>query len=506
MSATKYLPELEKWIVPAKNVVNMMEHPAMWQKVGVSISYPAKYLPEQLLEAGRRIILDFGETLVGKVRLRIESLKAPDSPIRLKILAAELPYEAHHDPDTYTSGLSRGWLQEELVTAYELPEEIELPRRYSLRYLVIDIVASPRNCGMKITKAEIIAQSAVGEKLPSPLPGWDKELALIDSASSRTLRNCMQEVPEDGPKRDRRLWLGDLRLQALVNHVTFRRYDLFENGIRLLHSCKDERNMIPGAILMNPEPHGSSFVFDYSLIFGKMLFEHCCFSGNLNIGDEFFADAEYQLNFFRNALDEKGNFHHPGIWTVIDHGLTLDRTTPLIATAIWAAEGVAELAELLNKPENKAERIRNEAEKWRKMLRNNAFDPETGLLRSGHTGQLTWAGQIWGILAGVLSPQEGSLILKQFYSRQDMLKPQSPYLMHYFLEACQLCGMEELLFDTVRKYWGGMIRKGADTFWEIYNEDDDFYTPYGDGTDPRNNSACHAWSSTPGYFLRKADK
>jgi hypothetical protein len=31
----------------------------------------------------------------------------------------------------------------------------------------------------------------------------------------------MQEVFEDGPKRDRRLWLGDLRLQALVNDVTF---------------------------------------------------------------------------------------------------------------------------------------------------------------------------------------------------------------------------------------------------------------------------------------------
>ena len=27
----------------------------------------------------------------------------------------------------------------------------------------------------------------------------------------------MQDVFEDGPKRDRRLWLGDLRLEALAN-------------------------------------------------------------------------------------------------------------------------------------------------------------------------------------------------------------------------------------------------------------------------------------------------
>lgn len=29
--------------------------------------------------------------------------------------------------------------------------------------------------------------------------------------------DCMQSVFEDGPKRDRRLWLGDLRLQALAS-------------------------------------------------------------------------------------------------------------------------------------------------------------------------------------------------------------------------------------------------------------------------------------------------
>ena len=31
---------------------------------------------------------------------------------------------------------------------------------------------------------------------------------------------------EDGPKRDRRLWLGDLRLEALANYETYRNFDL----------------------------------------------------------------------------------------------------------------------------------------------------------------------------------------------------------------------------------------------------------------------------------------
>jgi hypothetical protein len=49
----------------------------------------------------------------------------------------------------------------------------------------------------------------------------DPQLKAIDNVAVLTLQNCMQEVFEDGPKRDRRLWLGDLRLQALVNDVTF---------------------------------------------------------------------------------------------------------------------------------------------------------------------------------------------------------------------------------------------------------------------------------------------
>ena len=42
----------------------------------------------------------------------------------------------------------------------------------------------------------------------------------------KTLKGCMQDVLEDGPKRDCRIWLGDLRLQARANYYTFKNYDL----------------------------------------------------------------------------------------------------------------------------------------------------------------------------------------------------------------------------------------------------------------------------------------
>ena len=52
----------------------------------------------------------------------------------------------------------------------------------------------------------------------------------------------------------------------------------------------------------------------------------------------------------------------------------------------------------------------------------------------------------------------------------------------------------------MRQYWGGMIKNGADTLWELYNPENPDESPYG-GTIV--NSYCHAWSCGPAYFLRK---
>ena len=45
-----------------------------------------------------------------------------------------------------------------------------------------------------------------------PLPaGVPEDLRRIDEVAAATLRDCMQTTFKDGPRRDRRLWTGDLR-------------------------------------------------------------------------------------------------------------------------------------------------------------------------------------------------------------------------------------------------------------------------------------------------------
>ena len=52
--------------------------------------------------------------------------------------------------------------------------------------------------------------------------------------------------------------------------------------------------------------------------------------------------------------------------------------------------------------------------------------------------------------------------------------------------------------QIIRDYWGGMLDLGFDCCVEVFNPKDYFESPY---KAPELNSACHAWSCTPAYWI-----
>ena len=71
--------------------------------------------------------------------------------------------------------------------------------------------------------------------------------------------------------------------------------------------------------------------------------------------------------------------------------------------------------------------------------------------------------------------------------------------MHHLVQTYLLCNMDVEAYNLIKNYWGGMIDNGADTFWEIYNPENAYTSPYNSHL---FNSYCHAWSCTPAWFLR----
>ena len=154
---------------------------------------------------------------------------------------------------------------------------------------------------------------------------------------------------------------------------------------------------------------------------------------------------------------------------------------------------------LLHIPQ-KAEELKKEAEEKTAAVRKYLLDEKTGLFVSGEEKQINYASQVWLILAGAVSIEEGRAMLDKL----DELKPEkamvSPYMNHHYVEALLMCGKKDQAMDYMKYYWGGMINHGADTFWELYNPENPAESPYGSSI---VNSYCHAWSCTPTYLLRK---
>ena len=123
------------------------------------------------------------------------------------------------------------------------------------------------------------------------------------------------------------------------------------------------------------------------------------------------------------------------------------------------------------------------------------------LFVSGKNRQVSCASQIWMVLAEVVVGKEAKLLLERMDRMDPIVRPVTPYLHHHLLEAYSVAGAEERMRAHLLRYWGAMVRKGMNVFPEVFVEDQEFLTPY--GRDPRINSACHAWSCAPAYFLRR---
>ncbi len=470
-----------------------------WQ--GWSMRRTAFDWREKTYKRGDVLYLDFGRHGVGTATLEIEPNGdwSYDAPLRLRLVFGELPAEVAEADLPYQGGLSQSWIQEEIINLDLLPCRLTLPRRYAFRYLRIECLAF--SGAFRFRNVAARTASSGDYAVVPPLPaGVDAELAAIDRVGLATMHSCMQRVLEDGPKRDRRLWLGDLKLQALVNGVSFRNFALIERCLYLLATALDDDGLIPGCVFDRPTATRGCDAVDYALLFGATLLDHLEMSGNRDFVEGFFDLALHQLDLVRDTFGPDRRLpEKPRWWVFIDHVNTLNRDAAYHATYIYSLRQNAELARRLNRNTTALE-LELEAERRSREARSFFYDENSGLVYSGANRQLSFASQIWFVLAGILTPEESVAALTRIEERTDAIRPVSPYLWHYMVEALFVCGRDDRAWQVIRSYWGDMVRHGADTFWEVYVPEQMKFSPYGDF---RLNSACHAWSCTPSYFIRR---
>jgi alpha-L-rhamnosidase len=461
----------------------------------VASAYDRPLLP------GDGFILDFGEHITGEVTLTLRAFGIPvDAPARLALILGEVPAEMAEPFDPYAGTLARSWLQDEVINIDDVPGTVRLPRRYAFRYVKVTVVAASRHGKFGFSNIAAEAITSADEARLLPFTPRDADEAALDRVARATLRDCMQTVFEDGPKRDRRLWLGDLRLQALANYATYRNYDLVKRSLYILAGTATDQGLVGTCSFERPKPvRGGNSILDYTALFAPTVLEYLEASGDRRTAEDLWPLVLKQLDFTLEPVNADGLFISPkGWWLFIDWHRTLDKQAPEHAIMLYGLKATLALAAKLGKTAEVAS-FAAIVPRMEAAARQHLWDEKLGMFVSGPKREISWAAQAWMVLAGVPSAEQARRALAGAMRHPNAEKPVTPYLYHYVVEALQAAGLAAEAKQLLHSYWGSMVRKGADTFWEVYLPDDDFASPY---KSHLMNSYCHAWSCTPTYLLR----
>ncbi len=456
-------------------------------------------VPKDPLGKGDSVYLDFGDHEVGYLSFHVTSVGSPaDAPAKLRIRYMERPFEKDADWEHYEGSVSSSWLQEEIIFVDEIPSTYKSKRRHAFRYVEILVLDTTPKYKIKLSHVVCDAVSSADYSKLVPANIKDPELAAIDRIAVRTMQQCMQSVFEDGPKRDRRLWLGDLRLQALGNYATFQNNDLVKRCLYLFAGMTVNDGTVGACLFHDPIIQvDDTVLFDYSLMFVTLLKEYGDHVDDLETLRELYPTAKKQIELSQSKLDEHGLVvDHDYWWCFLDWTEGLNKQAGAQAILIQAISDAIDLGKRLNEDVSDLEKHLSTA---KDAAMAYLYDKKRKVFLSGASRQLSWASQIFFVLSGILTKEEGRDLLLRMENEKEALPMTTPYLHHHYVVALLKSGLKDKAVSVLKSYWGGMVKDGADTFYEVFVPGDPDASPYGNKL---INSYCHAWSSTPAYIIR----
>lgn len=455
------------------------------------------------LSKGSRVCLDFGDHQVGYLILKLGYRGShPDAPVWLKLHFAENPVELLEDVQAYRGWICSSWIEEEQLHVDVVPSELKLPRRYAFRYVMIEVLDISAKFNLLLEYAECTAVSSVADTQLADFKAQNPQAARLDQIACRTLHNCMQTVFEDGPKRDRRLWMGDLRIQALANYETYRDNDLVKACLYLFAALTMEDGRVGACLFLEPVPQvDDTQMFDYSLFFINTLWDYYEATNDIETLQELWQTACRQIDLAAECLDADHLVRDSEVlgWCFVDWNLNLNKQASAQGIFLYALSAAIRISQVLGDVMQE-ELLAELYCKCRNAANEHLWDKQKKCYVSGADRQVSVASQVWMVLGEAISGEAAADLLEQVMIMPEAESMVTPYMYHCYVDALIHAGQMHQALNRLEAYWGGMMHAGADTFWELYNPENEQESPYG-GTIV--NSYCHAWSCGPAYFLRK---
>lgn len=325
----------------------------------------------------------------------------------------------------------------------------------------------------------------------------DRSLEDIWQISERTLRRCMHETYEDCPFYEQLQYAMDSRSQSLYTYAA-------SADDRLARKCMDDfrRSQRYDGLLCSAYPNTKPNVIPgFSIYYILMLHDHMMYFGDKKLIRTHLPAVENVLHYFEEQITEYGYVGKTGevygqgrFWSFIDWvpqwqaGVpNAVRTGSLTMESLLYLMGLKAAVDLcaFSGRMEQAEEYKSQAKKLKESIRKYCIG-EGGMLKDGaDCDEYSQHCQVFGILTGVLTMDEGRRHLLKTIKEKETYPQCTVSMALYLFRALEQTGLY-CYTDEYWEIWRKMIRNHMTTCAES-------------DTDPR--SECHGWGALALYEL-----
>ena len=321
----------------------------------------------------------------------------------------------------------------------------------------------------------------------------DQKLNKIWEVAEHTFRLCSGIFFLDGVKRDKWIWSGDAYQSFFVNQYLLADPDI------------DQRTLL--ALRGNdPMTRHINTIMDYSLFWILGVLYHYEAYGDLEFVRQVYPKMCSLMEFCEGQLDENGFLvGRENDWIYIDWA-DMDKTGALCAEQMLFAACWQTMAKVSAALGEENPEYMEKYEKLIGQIRKFYWDQEKGaFINSFESGKrnVTRHANIFAILFHIATQEEQEKILANVIKNNAIPAITTPYFNFFELDMLCQTGNLEFVLNKIRNYWGGMLDRGAVTFWEEFDPEAPVETQYDMYGDRFGKSLCHAWAASPIYFLAK---
>ena len=319
----------------------------------------------------------------------------------------------------------------------------------------------------------------------------DERVNRIWEVSEETFRLSSGIFFIDGIKRDRWIWSGDAYQSYFINQYLFYDADICKRTILALRGN-------------DPIPQHINTILDYSLYWLISIENYYNMTGDMEFVQMIYPKMESMMQYCRNQLDENGFIYgRPGDWVFVDWA-DIDKTGVISEEQFLLArsyQAMIAVRKLLGIDSSEFEQL---FEVLKKNIWKFYWDEAQGAFIDSYSSgnkKVSRHSNIFAALFDYTTEEETQSILHKVLLNDKVSAITTPYFKFYELEIMAKLGQYDIVLENIKSYWGGMLDRGASTFWEEYKPEEPEEQQYGMYGDKYGKSLCHAWGASPIYLI-----